>query len=109
MWSICENNTEDRAFITVIIVFVVFAVLAFGLRAYSRRLHGAILDASGYAYLLGLVRVSVYGCRTLGTYAELVLEDVGYRSGLRALGRYTILTNSILFHTPLLLSLIPSL
>jgi hypothetical protein len=55
----------------------------------------------------------VYGCRTLGTYAELVLEGVGYRSGRRALGRYAILTNSILFDTslpfPIPLYLSPSL
>jgi hypothetical protein len=105
MWSISENNPEGQAFITVIIIFVVLAVLAFGLRAYSRRLHGAVLDASDYACLLGLVGVSVYGCRILGTYAELVLEGVRYRSGRRALGRYAILTNSILFHTSLPLSL----
>jgi uncharacterized membrane protein YhaH (DUF805 family) len=105
MWSISENNPEGRAFITVIIVFVVLAVLAFGLRVYSRRLHGAVLDASDYACLLGLVGVSVCGCRISGIYADFVLEGVGYRSGRHALGRYAIPTNSILFHISFPLSL----
>jgi hypothetical protein len=104
MWSISKNNPEGRAFITVIIASVVLAVLAFGLRVYSRRLHGAVLDASEYTYLLGFVGVSGYGCRTIGIYDRLVLESVRYRSGRHALGRYTIPTNSILFHTTFPLS-----
>lgn len=56
-WTIPLSNPEGRAFITVLIVFAVIAVGAFGLRIYSRRLKKASLDASDYTCLLGLVSV----------------------------------------------------
>lgn len=55
MWSIGASNPEGRAFMTIIIVFYSFAVLAYGLRVYSRRLNRAALDASDQACFLGLV------------------------------------------------------
>ena len=55
MWSIGASNPEGRAFMTVIIVFYSLAVLAYGLRVYSRRLNRAALDASDQACFLGLV------------------------------------------------------
>ena len=63
MWSIPATNPEGRAFITVLVIFVVIAVLTFGLRIYSRRLHKNILYASDYTCLSVLVssnRIYVY-------------------------------------------------
>lgn len=56
MWSIPPSNPEGRAFITVIIVFLLLAVLTFALRIYSRRLNKTALDASDYFCTAALVR-----------------------------------------------------
>ncbi len=40
---------------TILIIFMVIAVLTFALRIYSRRLHKNVLDASDYACLSALV------------------------------------------------------
>lgn len=63
----------------VIIVFAVLAVLAFGLRVYSRRLHRAVLDASDYTCLLGLVGVSYVAAKALGQNADGLFQvlDMG--------------------------------
>jgi len=55
MWSIPATNPEGRAFMTILIIFMVIAVLTFALRIYSRRLHKNVLDASDYACLSALV------------------------------------------------------
>ena len=55
-WSITSADPEGQAFATVLVVFAVVAIVAFGLRMLSRRIQKASLDASDYACLLGLVR-----------------------------------------------------
>ena len=56
MWSIPAGNPEGRAFITVLVAFLVLAVSFFGLRIYARRLQRLALDASDSTCLLGVVR-----------------------------------------------------
>ena len=57
MWSIPASNPEGRAFIAVLIAFLVLALSFFGLRIYARRLQRLALDASDYTCLLGVVRL----------------------------------------------------
>ena len=63
MWSIPPENPEGRAFIAVLIVFLVIAYLACGLRVYSRRLGKSALDASDYMCFLAVV--STYNSATI--------------------------------------------
>ena len=58
MWSIPSDNPEGKAFIGVIIFFLFIAILACGIRVYSRRLNRNALDASDCMCFLALVRCS---------------------------------------------------
>ena len=58
MWVIPNSNPEGQAFIAVLIIFLVFAFIAFCLRLYSRRLKKAALDASDWFCFLSLVTVN---------------------------------------------------
>lgn len=55
MWSISSDNREAKAFIIIIITFLVIAVVTYGLRVYARYLSKIALDASDYMCFLALV------------------------------------------------------
>lgn len=57
MWIISQENPEGRAFIVVIIVFLVLAALTCSLRVWARRITKVSLDASDYTCYLGLVGI----------------------------------------------------
>lgn len=55
MWVIPRENFEGRAFIALIITFLVIATLFFALRLWARRIVKRRLDASDYVCFCGLV------------------------------------------------------
>ena len=59
MWSIPSDNPEGRAFIAILIAFVVIAILACGLRVSSRRLSRNTLEASDFLCFLAVVSTSL--------------------------------------------------
>ena len=58
MWLIPSANPEGKAFIAIIITFLFIAILACGIRVYSRRLNRNALDASDCMCFIALVRCS---------------------------------------------------
>jgi uncharacterized membrane protein YhaH (DUF805 family) len=77
MWIIPSTNPEGRAFITVLIVFLIIAVLIFGLRVYSRRLNKAPLDASDYFCSVNLVSIVKLATNSHFLVNVLKVFDVG--------------------------------
>ncbi len=57
MWLIPANDPEGRAFVAILVAFLVLAVSFFGLRIYARRLQSHALDASDYTCFLSVVRL----------------------------------------------------
>lgn len=55
MWVIAKSNSEGRAFMALLIAFLILAFLMFGMRLNSRRLKKASLDASDFLCFVGLV------------------------------------------------------
>lgn len=60
MWFIPKENPEGRAFMTVIIIFLVLAAFFSSLRIWARRICKASLDTSDYTCFLGLVSIPMH-------------------------------------------------